>query len=199
MPTDEWFKENPKVSAYISKELNEKLSEWMQNRNVKKVSQALTTILEEYLGVVQIKPIVQSGESDRIEALEEKVSTLFQMIQELRNTTQSSKPQVVQNELIKVDGQLELLETKVANESTELEPPKASSLPVEESNSTSENQESQLSSLMTTPDIANFLGETHNAISGRHRRGTIFEEKGYRFIPEPQREDKRRNWRVEPL
>lgn len=56
MPTNEWFQENPKVSAYISKSLNHQLEEWMKQRSIKKVSQALTTILEEHLGVVQIEP-----------------------------------------------------------------------------------------------------------------------------------------------
>jgi hypothetical protein len=61
MPTDEWFKENPKISAYISPNLNQKLSEWMKSRNIKKVSQALTTILEEHLGVVKLNQILESG------------------------------------------------------------------------------------------------------------------------------------------
>lgn len=76
MPTDEWFKENPKVSAYISKELYERLEEWMSGQKIKKVSQALTQILEEYLGLVQSSlPVVQNSSTtdvERIEALEGK-------------------------------------------------------------------------------------------------------------------------------
>lgn len=99
MPTDEWFKENPKVSAYIPQNLNEKLTEWMKGRSIKKVSQALTAILEEYLGVVQTEPITQPVRDDRLESLEQKVESLFQIVQELRKPIQASSQRVVQTEL----------------------------------------------------------------------------------------------------
>ena len=79
MPTPDWFKENPKVSAYISKDLESRLHEWMATRSIRKESQALTVILEEYLsGVVQ--PVNQSVDqssqdyvtNNRFEALEGK-------------------------------------------------------------------------------------------------------------------------------
>ena len=110
MPTDEWFRENPKVSAYIPKDLNEKLSDWMKGRSIKKVSQALTTILEEHLGVVQTKPTTQPVKNDRLEALEEKFEILFQVVQELRELVQeprepaqTSNLEVVQTELFSVE------------------------------------------------------------------------------------------------
>ena len=103
MPTDEWFKENPKVSAYIPQDLNEKLTEWMKGRSIKKVSQALTAILEEYLGVVQTEPITQPVRDDRLEALEQKVESLFQIVQELREPIQASSPKVIQTELFPVE------------------------------------------------------------------------------------------------
>lgn len=53
MPTNEWFQENPKISAYISKDLHQRLEGWMNDQGVKKVSQALTQILEDYFGVNQ--------------------------------------------------------------------------------------------------------------------------------------------------
>lgn len=109
MPTDEWFRENPKVSAYIPKELNEKLTEWMKDRSIKKISQALTTILEEHLGVVQTKPLTQPVRDDRLEALEQKFESLSQIVQELRELVQepreqaqTSNPEVVQTELFSV-------------------------------------------------------------------------------------------------
>ena len=102
MPTDEWFRENPKVSAYIPKELNEKLSKWMKGRSIKKVSQALTTILEEHLGVVQTEPIIQPVRDDRLEALEQKFESLFQIVQELREPAQASSLKAVQTELFPV-------------------------------------------------------------------------------------------------
>ena len=100
MPTDEWFKENPKVSAYIPQDLNEKLTEWMKGRSIKKVSQALTAILEEYLGVVQTEPITQPVRDDRLEALEQKVESLFQIVQELREPIQASSSKVVQDKQV---------------------------------------------------------------------------------------------------
>ena len=103
MPTDEWFKENPKVSAYIPHDLNEKLTEWMKGRNIKKVSQALTAILEEYLGVVQTKLITQPVRDDRLEALEQKFESLSQIIQELKEPAQTSNLEVVQTELFPVE------------------------------------------------------------------------------------------------
>jgi predicted DNA-binding transcriptional regulator AlpA len=118
MPTDEWFKENPKVSAYIPQSLNEKLTEWMAGRNIKKVSQALTTILEEYLGVVQTEPIIQPNRDDRLEALEEKFESLFKIVQELRESIelreqiQASSQRVVQTELFPV----EPIETTLSDE-----------------------------------------------------------------------------------
>ena len=109
MPTDEWFKENPKVSAYIPHDLNEKLTEWMKGRNIKKVSQALTAILEEYLGVVQTKLITQPVRDDRLEAIEQEIKSLRQIVQELREMVQepreqaqTSNPEVVQTELFSV-------------------------------------------------------------------------------------------------
>jgi len=103
MPTDEWFKENPKVSAYIPKELNEKLLEWMKGGNIKKVSQALTAILEEHLGIAQTEPITQPVRDDRLEALEQKLESLSQIVQELREPIQTSSPKIVQTELFPVE------------------------------------------------------------------------------------------------
>jgi len=103
MPTDEWFKENPKVSAYIPQSLNEKLTEWMKGRSIKKVSQALTAILEEYLEVVQTEPITQPVREDRLEALEQKIESLSKVVQELREPIQTSSPKVIQTELFPVE------------------------------------------------------------------------------------------------
>jgi hypothetical protein len=97
MPTEEWFKENPKVSAYIPQNLNEKLLDWMKGRNIKKVSQALTAILEEYLGVVQTRPTVQNIDDSRIESLEQKFEDLSQVVQELREAIQIGSLSVAQS------------------------------------------------------------------------------------------------------
>lgn len=81
MPTEEWFKENPKVSAYINPELNQRLLEWMKQRGIRKVSQGLTVILEEHLGVVQSSPLVQTVDDSRITALEGKLIASFRQSQ----------------------------------------------------------------------------------------------------------------------
>ena len=116
MPTDEWFKENPKVSAYISQDLNEKLLEWMKGRSIKKVSQALTAILEEYLGVVQTEPTTQLVRDDRLEALEQKFESLFQTVQELKKPTQASSQKVVQTkpteEILSLAEAISIIDTK---------------------------------------------------------------------------------------
>jgi uncharacterized coiled-coil protein SlyX len=78
MPTDEWFKENPKISAYISN-LNQKLSEWM--KSIKKVSQALTTILEEHQ--VKLNQNIESSENDRLRIVEQKLESLSQRVRSL--------------------------------------------------------------------------------------------------------------------
>lgn len=102
MPTDEWFKENPKISAYISPNLNEKLSEWMKNRGIKKVSQALTTILETYLGVNQDSPTIESSENDRLRIVEQKLESLSQEMRRLTEQTGKDNREIVQFELLSV-------------------------------------------------------------------------------------------------
>ena len=103
MPTDEWFKENPKISAYISPNLNQKLSEWMKNRGVKKVSQALTTILESYLGVNQDSPNIESSENDRLRIVEQKLESLSQEVRSLTERNEKNNQRVVQTELFPVE------------------------------------------------------------------------------------------------
>lgn len=72
MPTNEWFQNNPKISAYISTNLNQQLEEWMESKGIKKVSQALTQILEEHLGVVQNVINQPTTDLTRLEVLEGK-------------------------------------------------------------------------------------------------------------------------------
>jgi hypothetical protein len=103
MPTDEWFKENPKISAYISPNLNEKLSEWMKNRGIKKVSQALTTILEVHLGVNQDRPNIESSDNDRLRIVEEKLESLSQEVRSLTERNEKNNQRVVQTELFPVE------------------------------------------------------------------------------------------------
>jgi hypothetical protein len=72
MPTEDWSKDNPKISAYISSDLYQKFEGWREEHNIKKVSQGLTRILEEYLGVVHTEPSLSNPDNSRMEALEGK-------------------------------------------------------------------------------------------------------------------------------
>lgn len=52
MPTEEWFKANPKVSAYTSQAIYERLKQFATERR-SSISQALTVVLAEYFAVDQ--------------------------------------------------------------------------------------------------------------------------------------------------
>lgn len=82
MPTQDWFKANPKVSAYLSTELNQALQNWMKEHRIKKVSVGLTTILENFLGVNQDKlPVNQSSVSlEQFQELQQRIEALEQTI-----------------------------------------------------------------------------------------------------------------------
>jgi hypothetical protein len=232
MPTDEWFKENPKVSAYIPQSLNEKLTDWMKGRSIKKVSQALTTILEEYLGVEQNKPNTQPIRDDRLEALEQKLESLFQTVQELREPINSSSQRVVQTELFPVEPveeplsddeaialidakrPIDVLEEEIQddepdeilagflepeaqpsnsdvdeeeNETAESEQTKEGSSKLEQSSLNAENQAaSELKAVMSTKELAKFLGWAESKLSARKGRGQAVEKDGISFIWEKE-------------
>lgn len=95
MPTNEWFKENPKVSAYIPSILYQRFEEWMKERNIKKVSQALTQILEEHLGVVQTELTIQPNiNNDRLESVETNLAALSKKFEEMEAAIAAMQPQI---------------------------------------------------------------------------------------------------------
>ena len=113
MPTQDWFKANPKVSAYLSTELNQALQSWMKKHRIKKVSVGLTTILENFLGVNQDEPPVgQSSVSlEQFQGLQKRIEALEQIISEV----DQSKPKVEQKSLeIKVEPEKEEPKKSVA-------------------------------------------------------------------------------------
>jgi hypothetical protein len=93
MPNKEWFEQNPKVSAYLSPELNTRLKEFMDEREITRTSQALSIILEEYFGVTP----GQSSQSteERLKGLEAAVTAIQSELVEI----QKSRPIVVQSGL----------------------------------------------------------------------------------------------------
>lgn len=94
MPKKEWFEQNPKVSAYLSPELNTRLKEFMAEREITRTSQALSTILEEYFGVT----LGQNSQSteERLKRLEATVTTIQSELAKI----QKSRPNVVQSGLL---------------------------------------------------------------------------------------------------
>ncbi|MFM7427424.1 MAG: hypothetical protein ACKO7W_20895 [Elainella sp.] len=114
MPTEEWCKENPKVAAYISRELNERLLAWMEQRGIKKVSQALTAILEKELEASESHAGAGSREDERLAALEEKVDHLAQIVLELRDTVKAGRGKSdLKATSARRSGQLSLLESEM--------------------------------------------------------------------------------------
>jgi hypothetical protein len=115
MPSPQWFEDNPKVSAYIAKELHDALETWMREKQIKKVSQALTKILEIHLGFTEELPAIAPGTYATVEQLDElrgELRAIAEKIEALpREQLKASKPKV---------GQLDLLPQK-AEEKKELE------------------------------------------------------------------------------
>jgi hypothetical protein len=54
MPTPQWLKNNPKISAHIPQPLYEKLEAFMRDRGLQKTAQAVTLVLTEYLSSPQL-------------------------------------------------------------------------------------------------------------------------------------------------
>ena len=82
MPTDEWFSNNPKVSAYIPKKTDQALKDWMDANGIRKMSHALNRILSEYLGSAQtqaVDPIVSDDRLETIEARLEEIESRLKM------------------------------------------------------------------------------------------------------------------------
>lgn len=114
MPSPQWFEDNPKVSAYVPKELHNALETWMKEKQIKKVSQALTKILEIHLGLTEELPVIAPGTYATVEQLDELRGELRAIAEKMeslpREQPKSSKPIV---------GQLELVQSELKVERTE--------------------------------------------------------------------------------
>jgi len=191
MPTEEWFKENPKVSVYLSPNLHQLLTAWMEKNGIRKNTQALTTILEEYFGVNQSKPVKSNLDSSRIELLEGKVDSLSRELEDLAQAFQqfSSRPKVDQ---VENSGQLSIPDIEDKREKIEISPR------VEQSKPSTETQETvELKPIMYTKELAVFLEWSEDKLTSRWKRGNAVEEKGYRFIAE--KPEKKVIWKHERL
>lgn len=168
MPSEEWFRENPKVSAYITRELHQKLETWMEENGVKKVSQALTEILEAFLEPSKANDQVAALErkfEDRFAALENRIATIDLAMAEIK-----SSPKVVQ---VSDKRQLSLSD-------------------VESSSSTLVQSETK--SRMTHNEVSAFTGLSYDQVQSRHKREKILKERGKVFTP--TREDNKPMWVV---
>lgn len=174
MPTDEWFKDNPKVSAYISSDLFQRLNEWMKKQGIKKTSQGLTRILEEHLGVIQVEPIQPAVDDDRLGELEAKLAALARKFEGMEDTIAA------------------------------LQPPTESSLPVDQSSNSQlsileepqkiEVVQTELSTseVWTTKEVEERLGITRNKLeSWKNTKKLPHTAKGYTILKwagkQPQR------------
>lgn len=109
MPTQKWFEENPKVSAYIPKELHQALESWMAEKQIKKISQAITKILEIQLGFSDKEPIVKPGVYATVEQLNELRNDLKSLLRKELNTIQTSKETTAKTQKEKiVQGKLDV-------------------------------------------------------------------------------------------
>lgn len=93
MPKKEWFEQNPKVSAYLSPELNTRLRQFMDERGISRTSQALSVVLEEYFSLTPGQE--SSSTNERLASLEMAIAGLQKELREV----QQSRPTVVQGGL----------------------------------------------------------------------------------------------------
>jgi predicted nuclease with TOPRIM domain len=82
MPTEDWLKQNPKVSAHIPRELQQQLQEFMEQHDIKSNSEALKTILREYFSNRELTTADQTM-SKSSQLVDNRLSTLESQIEEL--------------------------------------------------------------------------------------------------------------------
>lgn len=120
MPTPEWFAENPKISAYISKDLDNALKTWMEENRVKKISQALTQILNEYLGLVDAPKVIAEGQYATLEQLQKLQARVESLEKDSSSKKSESKPKTETKEQLAIGGiensESEWLSTKKAHD-----------------------------------------------------------------------------------
>ena len=73
MPTEEWLKKHQKVQAYLDPDLYRQLENWMKQKNINQVSQAVIAILEHYLNDTPPSDISSQFLVDEVEELKKEV------------------------------------------------------------------------------------------------------------------------------
>ncbi len=99
--------ENPRVAAYISKQLKEKFNDWKAERGIKSESQALAIILGEFLGVGH--QVTQEVDYSAF-ATREQLMELVSKVSDLSATVENMKPGELLKKLL---GQCNQLEERV--------------------------------------------------------------------------------------
>ena len=189
MPSEEWFRENPKVSAYISRELHQKLEAWMEDNGVKKVSQALTEILEAFLEPSKADDqqdalmALEKKFEDRFAALENGVATINLAIAQMQGSPKVvqpddkrqlslddiERPKVEQPKQPKQDVEKDLAQPVSADESIEV------SSPLVDQNSKERK--------MTHSEVSKLLKIHENTVRYWYRKGEIVFKLGYQITP----------------
>ena len=102
MATDEWKKDNPKVSGHIPKELKAQLDQFIKDQGLRGTSEALRIILENHFNQPELSTSSQqivNSDNEQWNRIEEKLEKIYKEIQAqpkspkvLNSKTKSSKP-----------------------------------------------------------------------------------------------------------
>lgn len=86
MPTEDWLKQNPKVSAHIPQELYQQLQEFMEQRGITRTAEALKLIMGEYFNdrvdhtIAKSSPLVDHSVDHKLTTIESKIDSLSEQI-----------------------------------------------------------------------------------------------------------------------
>ncbi len=92
MATKEWLNSHAKVWAYLDFSLYASLENWMKNNKIKKVSQALTIILEHYLEgniATEVLPETLEQEVKELKVKTTEIDSLEATVAEQHSETQT--------------------------------------------------------------------------------------------------------------
>lgn len=89
MPSEDWLKENPKVSTHIPQHLYDELLRFMADQSINSTAKAVKLILKQYLSSQQQSKVDHSVDhlvNNRLKTIEEKVSEISRLLAELTST-----------------------------------------------------------------------------------------------------------------